>query len=354
MRDVRSSPPPVPKDAGWRAVNRAHADAQKRRKDAKAAKRTKHILAHEELDKRRRQQWKDGLPLEESPSTSLSTEASDGDDKVEGGRGPLDHLPDVMEVAPGVSALKASPGSSAHWVAEAQAAIQCGAASARVDPKGPVTHGGVAEAAPTQSDGAVVPFVAEAPGASEAEAMEATAPMTAETAVATVGVSASAEDTMAEAGAPETAEAVIAEAGAPEVTEAVVMAARPSVQEAETQAAEASAVPLAQGPPLLRESARETEVYPISSDDTSRAREVVDAEETDAVEQPAPLLDKGGSTLVRVRPEPRGWDHPWEEADAAVAKLMEAAEGPGAALATLFEEEVVPPLPSAGAKGPEP
>ena len=43
-----------------------------------------------------------------------------------------------------------------------------------------------------------------------------------------------------------------------------------------------------------------------------------------------------------------------EEADAAVAKLMEAAEGPGTALATLFEEEVVPPLPSADAEGPEP
>ena len=43
-----------------------------------------------------------------------------------------------------------------------------------------------------------------------------------------------------------------------------------------------------------------------------------------------------------------------EEADAAVAKLTEAAEGPGTALATLFEEEVVPPLPSADAEGPEP
>ena len=43
-----------------------------------------------------------------------------------------------------------------------------------------------------------------------------------------------------------------------------------------------------------------------------------------------------------------------EEADAAVAKLMEAAEGPGTALATLFEDEVVPPLPSTGAGGPEP
>ena len=43
-----------------------------------------------------------------------------------------------------------------------------------------------------------------------------------------------------------------------------------------------------------------------------------------------------------------------EEADAAVTKLMEAAEGPGTALVMLFEEEVVPPLPSADAGGPEP
>ena len=109
MRDVRSSPPPVPKDARRRAINRAHADAQKKRKDAKAAKRTKQILAREELDKCRHQQRKDGLPLEESPSPSLSMEASDGDDKVEGGRGPLDHLPDVVEVAPGVSVSIPAP-----------------------------------------------------------------------------------------------------------------------------------------------------------------------------------------------------------------------------------------------------
>ena len=64
---------------------------------------------HEELDKRRRQQRKDGLPLEESPSTSLSMEASDGNDKGEGGRGPLDHLPDVVEVAPGASASSLAP-----------------------------------------------------------------------------------------------------------------------------------------------------------------------------------------------------------------------------------------------------
>ena len=82
---MRSSPPLVPEDARRRAINRAHADAQKKRKDAKVAKRTKQILVCEELDKRHRQQRKDGLPLEESLSPSLSTVASDGDDEGEGG-----------------------------------------------------------------------------------------------------------------------------------------------------------------------------------------------------------------------------------------------------------------------------
>ena len=36
-----------------------------------------------------------------------------------------------------------------------------------------------------------------------------------------------------------------------------------------------------------------------------------------------------------------------EEADTEVAKLMEAVEAPGTALASLFEEEVVPPAPAA-------
>ena len=184
-----------------------------------------------------------------------------------------------------LKALKARPDSSAHWVAAAQAAIQRGAASARVNPTGPAAQGGAAEAAPTQtregvpppregeaheSDGAGVPLVAEALGVSEAEAMEDRAPKATETAVAVAGVSVSSE-------------AMITEAGAPEITKAVVMAARPSVQEAEMKAAEALVAPLLQEPPLLRESARETEVYPISSDDTSRAREVVDTEDAGAV-----------------------------------------------------------------------
>ena len=55
MRDVRASPPPVPEDAERWAVNRAHAEAQKKRKDAEEAKRKRKILEREELEKRRRQ-----------------------------------------------------------------------------------------------------------------------------------------------------------------------------------------------------------------------------------------------------------------------------------------------------------
>ena len=43
-----------------------------------------------------------------------------------------------------------------------------------------------------------------------------------------------------------------------------------------------------------------------------------------------------------------------EETDEAITKLMEAVEGPGTVLAKLFEEEVVPPPPSADAGGPKP
>ena len=65
----------------------------------------------EKLDERRRQQRRDGLPLEESLSPSLSTDTSDGDDEGERGRDPLDHLPDVEEMAPGALASSlALPG----------------------------------------------------------------------------------------------------------------------------------------------------------------------------------------------------------------------------------------------------
>ena len=88
------------------------------------------------------------------------------------------------------------------------------------------------------------------------------------------------------------------------------------------QTAAASVVPLVQGPPLVS-----------SASTTSRAREV-SSEGTNAVEQPAPLLDEGGSALVRVRPEPRGWDHPrvlWRSRDdpegEPLLALEDAAKG---------------------------
>ena len=51
---MRASPPPVPEDVERRAVNRAHAEAQKKKKDAEEAKRKRKILEREQLEKRRR------------------------------------------------------------------------------------------------------------------------------------------------------------------------------------------------------------------------------------------------------------------------------------------------------------
>ena len=42
-----------------------------------------------------------------------------------------------------------------------------------------------------------------------------------------------------------------------------------------------------------------------------------------------------------------------EKAEEEVMKLVEAAEAPGTALASLFEEEMVPPTPSVDASDPE-
>ena len=44
-----------------------------------------------------------------------------------------------------LKALKVNPGSTAHWVAEALAALQHGVASARADPKELATQGGAAD-----------------------------------------------------------------------------------------------------------------------------------------------------------------------------------------------------------------
>ncbi|XP_066316507.1 uncharacterized protein [Miscanthus floridulus] len=202
----------------------------------------------------------------------------------------------VPTLAP-LKALKVNPGSTAHWVAEAQATLHRGTASARANPKVPATHGGAAEvtltqegeAAPLPHDGeahgldaAEVPLAAETigtevPGVLQAGATESAALGTIEAAAAGTGALATTEATMAEArapeapeatmaeaGAPGTTEATIAEAGAPGTTDADVIVAGLPAQEVEMKATEALAA-------LLRESAREVEILPISSDDTSWA-----------------------------------------------------------------------------------
>ncbi|XP_066320221.1 uncharacterized protein [Miscanthus floridulus] len=367
MRDVRSSPPPVPEDTRRRAINRAHANAQKKQKDAKAVKHTKKILAREELDKRRRQQRKDvemvpgalvsSLALlgggGADPGSAIARSGAEADtpeawalgkhavspvgsaavveqvaveatqlppQRTEGAPGSVEDQPAPMDteamplppppplrmrvimakqlpprssrkwpaevptLAP-LKALKVNPSSTAHWVAEAQAALHHGAASARADPKELAPLGGAAEAALTQegevappprdgeargSDAAGLPLATETtgtevPGVSQAGATETAAPGTIEAAAAGTEALATAEATMAEAGAPETAEAAMAEAGAPGTTEATmaeagapgttdadaIVAGLPA-QEMEMKAAKALAAPLVQGPPPLR------------------------------------------------------------------------------------------------------
>ena len=47
------------------------------------------------------------------------------------------------------------------------------------------------------------------------------------------------------------------------------------------------------------------------------------------VDQPAPTLGKGSSALARVRPEPRGWNHPrvlWQSRDDPEAEPLFALE----------------------------
>ncbi|XP_066374782.1 uncharacterized protein [Miscanthus floridulus] len=268
---------------------------------------------------------------------------------------------EVPMLAP-LKALKVNLGSTAHWVAEVQAALHHGTASARADPKEPTTQGGATEAALTQegeaapppgdgkargSDAAEVPLAVkttgtEVPGVSQAGATEAAAPRTIETVAASTRALATAEAMMAEAGAPKNTEAMMVEAGAPGTTEATMAEARAPgttdadvivaglpAQEVEMKAAEALVAPLVQGPPPLRESAREVEILLISSNDTSRAQEMAGTEVAGVVEQPVPTPGEGSSALTRVRPKPRGWNHPrvlWQSQDDPEAEPLFALE----------------------------
>ena len=72
----------------------------------------------------------------------------------------------------------------------------------------------------------------------------------------------------------------------------------------------------------------------IPSDDTSWGMRVADVEAASTMEQPALTSGEGSAALVRVQPEPRGWDHPrvlWRSRDDPEGEplfaLEDAAEG---------------------------
>ncbi|XP_066316209.1 uncharacterized protein [Miscanthus floridulus] len=184
-------------------------------------------------------------------------------------------------------ALKVSTSSPTQWVVEAQAAIEHGMVSARANPKEPVAQGGATEAATKQAgEEAPTPRQAEARASDEAKAPPV------------------ADATEGEAEAPRTSEAEATEARAPRTTEAEVAEAsmgmaKPVAQDMETEAGQAVVPPLVQDPPPSQGSAREVEVHSISSDNTSRGKDVADAEAASTVEQPAPTSGEGSSALVR-------------------------------------------------------
>ncbi|XP_066375265.1 uncharacterized protein [Miscanthus floridulus] len=170
-----------------------------------------------------------------------------------------------------LKALKVSASATARWVVDTQAALQHGATSARAT-----------EAAAKQTGD-------EAPTPHEAVALEA-----GDAEVPTI-----AEATEGEVGAPRTSEAEVADTGASRTIEA-------------------------------KESAQEVEIQTISSDDTSRGKEVADVKAASTAEQPVPTPAEGSSALVRVRPEHRGWDSPrvlwWSRDDPEGEPLAEVED----------------------------
>ncbi|XP_066365205.1 uncharacterized protein [Miscanthus floridulus] len=417
MRDIRASPPPVPEDAQWRAANRAYAEAQKRKKDTKTAKRKKKIVERDALEKHCQKQKLEGLPVEASLSTSV--EGSSGNDGGEVERGPLDRLPDVREMVLGVSAggpasqggggdgdsrqMSARPTVEAdtpemralgkHAVSPLGSTAEVEQAAAGPAPPGVERAPESGEGRPASADMGAAPLPPRkrqakvpafaprkalkvstgsiAPGAVEAQELvaqatvgaaetssvvEATegevkveAPSVVEATEGGVEVEAPSVvkategevevevSTVAEA--LRTSGAEVVEIAAPgnfgaEVVEAGVSAARAAALEVETEARQASTLPLIQSTLPVQGSAREAEVRPIPADNASRGKGVADAGAASAVEQPASASGEGSAALVRVRPKPYGWDHPriwWQSRDdpegEPIFALEDVAEG---------------------------
>jgi hypothetical protein len=76
----KPSLPPVPEDAVDRAARRVAAEKKKEKKDAKKARAHERMRARDALERRRRQQERDGLPREPSPETPDDDDGDDDED----------------------------------------------------------------------------------------------------------------------------------------------------------------------------------------------------------------------------------------------------------------------------------
>jgi hypothetical protein len=72
--------PPVSEDAADRTARRLAAEKDKEKKDVEKARARERMRAREALEKRRRRQARDGLPLESSPDTPDDDDDDDDDD----------------------------------------------------------------------------------------------------------------------------------------------------------------------------------------------------------------------------------------------------------------------------------
>ncbi|XP_066384897.1 basal body protein 10-like [Miscanthus floridulus] len=339
MRDIRASPPPIPEDTQRQAANRAYAEAQKKKKDAKTAKRKKKIVERDALEKHRRKQKLEGLPVEASLLTSV--EDSSGDDGGEVERGPLDRLPDVREMVLGASAggpaSQGGGGDGDSGQMSTRPAAEADTPETRALGKRTVSRLGSTAEVEQVAVGPAPPGVERAPESDEAVKATVGAAETPSVVEATEGEVKVEAPTVAEALGTSGAEVV--EIAAPgnfraKVVEAGVSAARAADLEVETEARQASTLPPIQSVLPVQGSAREAEVRPFPADNASWGKGVADAGAASAVEQPASALGEGSAALVRVWPEPYGWDHPrvwwWSRDDPEgepIFALEDTAEG---------------------------
>jgi hypothetical protein len=80
LRNFKTSRPPVPEDATGRTARRLAAEKDKQKKDTEKARARERMQAREALERHRRRQATDGLPLEPSPDAPDDDDGDDDDD----------------------------------------------------------------------------------------------------------------------------------------------------------------------------------------------------------------------------------------------------------------------------------